>query len=154
MKIKNIAKYIYDYSRIKIGLKTPVYIILFVSDRCNLKCRHCFWWKGKDEFNEISLVQFEKIATSLKHPLKTLHITGGEPFLRDDIVDIIKIFVDKNHTKDVTISTNGILVDKIVKECKIINKIVPELSVSVSLDGLEKFHDKMRCKKGAFKAAT
>ena len=55
---------------------------------------HCFY---KSELNkkeeELSLQQIKTIAKTLKHPLKTLMITGGEPFLRNDVPEICGAFL-------------------------------------------------------------
>ena len=65
MKIKNAFGYAKDYIRIKCGLETPLSLVVFVSDRCNLKCRYCFWWKADRKPKEMSLEKYEKIAKSL-----------------------------------------------------------------------------------------
>ncbi len=153
MKIKNAFGYAKDYIRIKCGLETPLSLVVFISDRCNLKCRFCFWWKADRKPQEMSLEKYEKIAKSLVYPLKNLHITGGEPFFRDDIVDIVKTFVLNNKTESVTISTNGTLTDIILKRCLEMKKFVPKLDIFLSLDGFEKTHDWIRGVKGTFKKA-
>jgi MoaA/NifB/PqqE/SkfB family radical SAM enzyme len=152
MKLSNIAEYSKNYINIKKGLKTPLYLILFVSDKCNLKCRHCFWWKERKNY-ELNIEEYEKISKTLKNPLETLHITGGESFIRNDIVEICKIFTKTNKTKNIIISTNGTLTDTILKHVKEILKFQPNLNINISLDGLEKTHDKIRGVKGTFQKA-
>jgi MoaA/NifB/PqqE/SkfB family radical SAM enzyme len=66
----------------------------------------CSVWKGKDIANEMDLDQIKKVALILKKlRVPYVVLTGGDPFLRKDILDIIKIFSDLNfHTR---IETNG-----------------------------------------------
>ncbi|MDI6738342.1 MAG: radical SAM protein, partial [Nanoarchaeota archaeon] len=103
VKIVNFAR-----KKKAFSLKTPINLTLYVTNKCNANCRHCFY---KSELNiekeEISLSQIEKIAKTLKHPLATLMLSGGEPFLRNDIVEVCKIFLKHNKTRRITISTNG-----------------------------------------------
>ena len=67
-------------------------IILFVTDRCNMKCDHCMFWERIDNpGDEHSLEELEKMAASIP-PLRTVSITGGEPFLRSDLERLVEIF--------------------------------------------------------------
>ncbi|MBS3162374.1 radical SAM protein [Candidatus Woesearchaeota archaeon] len=133
--------------------KTPKMIMFYVTDNCNLKCRHCFYWKSVDNPNKfMNLEQIEKVAFSLDR-LDLLGITGGEPFVRNDIVDIVKVFVENNKTKRVHIASNGFLVDKIENDVKEILKYLEDsrLTIQFSLDGFEELHDQLRGIKGSFR---
>lgn len=130
-------------------LKTPAQIILYVTNRCNARCNHCFYWRevsqGKKE--ELTVEEITRISKTLVNHLATLSITGGEPFLRDDIVDIIEAFVRNNSTKKINIVTNGFFTQKIVG---VVREILEErdlsidFNIQVSLDGLKNTHDKIR----------
>lgn len=138
------------------SLKTPVNLTLYATNRCNANCKHCFY---KSELNikqeELSLEQIRKIAKSLRHKLQTLMISGGEPFLRDDIVEICRLFLQENKTRRITIDTNGMLVNKIIGNVKEILALKPEtLHIQVSLDGPKDMHDKMRGVKGCYEKAV
>ncbi len=137
------------------SFKTPLNLTLYVTNRCNAQCTHCFY---RSELNkpcmELSLEQLKKVAISLKHPLQVLMITGGEPFLRDDLLEVSKLFLDFNRTRRISIDTNGILTDKIIKTVKTILMLKPRtLHIQVSLDGFEQVHDKMRGVEGCYKKA-
>lgn len=151
-----IPRYLHKCKIAHSKLETPLQLILFVTNRCNARCKHCFYWKetAKKE-KEITLKEFEKIAYSLKNPLKLLIVTGGEPYLRGDLPQICQIFSEINKTERIQIPTNGSMPEKVFSDTKnIMESCDAKISVSVSLDGLEKTHDKMRGVKGLFRKAT
>jgi MoaA/NifB/PqqE/SkfB family radical SAM enzyme len=135
-------------------LKTPVALIFFVTSRCNLRCSHCFYWKELNAAseNELSIDEIRKIARSFEHPV-SLSLTGGEPFLRRDLKEIIRAFREGCGTREVGIATNGTLEASTVETVRSIldEGLLSNLSVQVSLDGLEKTHDAIRGIKGVFK---
>ena len=137
------------------NLETPVVLTFFITSRCNLRCSHCFYWQelnaGEDE---LKIDKIHKIASSFKHPV-SLSLTGGEPFIRKDVKEIIEAFCRGCGTKEVGIATNGTLTETIVETIHSILKsdFLSSLSVQVSLDGLEETHDSIRGGKGSFKKA-
>jgi MoaA/NifB/PqqE/SkfB family radical SAM enzyme len=123
--------------------KTPLYMIFFVTSYCNLKCKHCFYWKELNvKRDELTLEEIEKIAKNMDD-LMFLRLTGGEPTLRKDLPEIVKIFYDNNNIRSVGINTSGFLTQKILKDARKILDICPdlELEVCISIDDFEKFHD-------------
>jgi len=134
--------------------KKPLYLTVFVTNRCNLKCKHCFYWNSLNKPEEISIEDFTKLAKSLKGILN-VGLTGGEPFLRSDIEKIVQIFHKYSKPKVISIVTNGSMPDKVAAKVEEILRQNPglHLTVSVSLDGFEKFHDGIRQVKGSYKKA-
>ncbi len=67
-------------------------VTFYVTHRCNLTCVTCFRDANNDSPEELSLVQAKKTIELLKeqYDCKRLSITGGEPLLREDIVDIVE----------------------------------------------------------------
>ena len=132
-------------------------LTFFVTHKCNFRCSHCFFLDrlNPENFDELTLDEIEKMASKMDD-LLFLSVTGGEPFLRDDIVDIIKIFYTKNHLKNLVIPTNGFLKDRILKSVDQILKLCPDLGVNIgiSIDDFEDEHDKLRGVKGSFKKAV
>jgi len=131
-------------------LKKPVYLIFFVTNKCNSRCEHCFFSKelNKIEEKDLSLEEIEKFSKQLGK-LIWISLSGGEPFLREDIDEIFKIFVKNNNVEDFSIPTNGILSDKIYEKTKKMleyakNTSVKVFSLSLSLDGTKEVHDKIR----------
>ena len=73
---------------------SPLYLVLFVTDRCNARCKHCLLADGvhkPDKSAELTLEEFEMLSKRMD-PLLFLLPTGGEPFIRDDLREIIKLF--------------------------------------------------------------
>jgi MoaA/NifB/PqqE/SkfB family radical SAM enzyme len=136
-------------------LKTPISLVFFITNRCNARCKHCFYWKELNKSSdEINLEEIKVFASSLKHIIHT-SLTGGEPFLRSDLPEICQTFTRVNHSRSIHISTNGLLTQRIYQVCR---RILTEcnlsrLTIQVSLDGLEKTHDEIRGARGAFNNA-
>ena len=85
---------------------------------CNFTCEHCFnYIENKKRRNNLSLEEIEKISKNLGH-LKYVTLAGGEPMIRNDVFEIIKIFkknnglqmVNINYLVDVVVLQNHILV--------------------------------------------
>jgi MoaA/NifB/PqqE/SkfB family radical SAM enzyme len=135
------------------NLKTPVTLIFFVTSRCNLRCSHCFYWQELNaEFDtELTIAEIRKIARSLDHPV-SLSLTGGEPFLRKDISEIIGAFYEGCGTREVGIATNGTIETTTIETVRAVLEqgFLSNLSVQISLDGLEETHDAIRGINGTF----
>lgn len=139
--------------------KTPQYLILFVTDKCWLKCRHCWfneeWKKSNIHGESLSFHEIEKLSESIKKTL-FLSITGGEAFIREDIEDIISLFTKKNKVHRYQIPTSGFDSSLVLEKTKRIlndNPAIP-FRIDVSLDGNEEVHEKIRGVKGAYKNAV
>lgn len=135
--------------------KSPQYLILFTSNRCWSHCAHCWynesWKKEKKIVEDLSFDEICKIAKSIEK-LAFLSLTGGEAFLRDDIVEIAHLFVLNVKLGRYQIPTAGFDTDMIVEKTEKLLKINPytPFRVDVSLDGTEGTHDEIRKLKGCF----
>jgi mycofactocin biosynthetic radical S-adenosylmethionine protein MftC len=134
----------------KDGSLKPSGVQIGITDRCNLSCLHCDIWK-KPKREELSSSQWIKILVSLKKWLGPfrLDISGGEPFLKNDILDIID-FCRKNEIH-VVITTNATLLNP-----KIINKLshIKSLTLNISIDGVNSdTHDYLRNNEGVYDKA-
>lgn len=130
----------------------PVQVTHFVTSRCNARCKHCFYWKNLNKNKkELTLEEIKKISKTMPN-FFFLIISGGEPFLRDDLDEIIKIYYINNNIGNLTIPTNGSLTKKIYGTIKNILKACPDLlvTVSLSLDGIGIDHDEIRGVDGIF----
>jgi len=109
--------------------------------RCNAKCHMCNTWKHQSKVkDEITVDDIRKVPGGLEFA----NITGGEPFLREDIVQIVAVVLKK--TKRLVISTNGYWTDKVVA----LAKKYPQIGVRVSIEGLPKANDELRGLKDGF----
>ncbi len=131
-------------------------IYLYLTDRCNLRCRHCWieplYYEGrKDNSAEFDLKFLKKAIEDAKEiGLNRVKLTGGEPFLRRDILDIVAYLRAQNITVD--IETNGTLIDKETVEVLKVNCVN---QVSVSLDSMtEEQHEIFRGVKGCYHDAV
>jgi radical SAM protein with 4Fe4S-binding SPASM domain len=133
----------------------PIHLTFFVTRRCNSNCPFCFYLKSNDnptdKPEELSLDEIQKISLSLGN-LLWLAFSGGEIFLRDDLVEISKLFYKNNKPAIMLYPTNGLLpglikdrIEQILKHCK---KSV--IAVKLSVDGLNGAHDSLRNTPGSF----
>lgn len=113
--------------------KTPIYVQYAVTKRCNLRCQMCGSSISRKEERELSLPEIQKLADTLDRlNIGIILLTGGEPFLRPDLPEIISIFSQKGFT--VRLQTNGILAteDRIRSACQVgMNEI------TISLESLD-----------------
>lgn len=132
--------------------KLPIHLILEVTSRCNAKCATCFNWKKTDsEHRDPSIEELSMISKSLGK-LLWFSPTGGEPFLRNDLDEVIKIFVKNNSPHSISIPHNGLLPKKVSEMCeKILRFYKGNFILTLSLDGIGDLHDKIRGVKGNFK---
>jgi len=99
----------------------------------------CDIWKNKKK-DLISPEIYKKLPKSLR----MIDITGGEPFLRNDIVEIVKVLKETCPRARLLITTNGFLPQKIKKQLPEIIRVDSKIAFRVSLDGLGKMHEKVR----------
>lgn len=139
-------------------MKYPKILVLFISYRCNARCVMCSAWQ-KDHREELGLKDIAQIFSDkiLNKSIRIINVTGGEPTLRDDLVEIIKIISGKcRNLRRIDISTNGInTVEAVDRIEQILTYLIPtdiKLSVSISVDGIDEVHDKVRGIPGVFKA--
>lgn len=137
-------------------LNFPLKVSYAVTYRCNLRCKMCNIWK-KDSFH--SELTTKEIYTFFKNANKFywVGITGGEPFLRADLPEIMDIILGHcSRLSAVHFATNGQLTDKIVSLVKYIHKRNRKLQIvfTVSVDGPPLLHNEIRGKAGAWENAV
>ncbi|MDP2939648.1 MAG: radical SAM protein [Candidatus Omnitrophota bacterium] len=127
-----------------LGQRSPVVAYLLLTDRCNMHCRYCFVDTTKKR-KELSTQEWKQLIDEIfTMGCRMICLMGGEPLLHPDIEEIIGHIQSKKIICDMT--TNGILVPKMINVVKKIN------SLMVSLDGDEVANDANRGK-GSFKYA-
>ncbi len=111
---------------------------------CNSRCKTCNIWKKKA--NNLTLSEYKIIFKKLGKSPYWITLSGGEPFLRKDIVDICKIIYKYSKPAIINIPTNGILKDKIVDAVSEIARSCPksQIIINLSIDGIEEQHDEIR----------
>ena len=128
------------------GNLMPMYIIHFITNKCNANCQHCFYRKELNIKKQLLSVAEIDLMTKKMGKLLYINLTGGEPFLREDIVDIAQIYYKNTQPLNIVIPTNGILTNKIASDVKKILKLCPKsrLSIRFSIDNTEALHNKIR----------
>ena len=132
-----------DYYENNLKLETPIKIQWKITNKCNLKCKHCYL--GKLDGFELPYETTIKIADMIiDSNVMEVTISGGECLTYNGIEDIIKKFIDNGIKVDVF--TNAILLKKILDkiDLTILNKEL--LLFYVSVDGLKETHEKIRGK--------
>jgi MoaA/NifB/PqqE/SkfB family radical SAM enzyme len=113
----------------------PKEICIILTYRCNAKCNMCDVWHYPTKASEeIMPRELEKLPSGLRF----INITGGEPFIRQDLADIIDVIRPK--TDRIVISNNGFFTEKTVKLCE----KYPDLGIRISTEGLQKTNDGIR----------
>lgn len=120
---------------------------------CNSRCSTCRIWKKKAR--NLSVEEYAKIFKSIGHSPYWITFSGGEPFLRRDIVEIVSTIYKISHPRIINIPTNGLLTNTIVEKTAAIAKACPKAQViiNVSIDGIENQHDEIRNVPGNYKKA-
>ncbi|MBU4304342.1 MAG: radical SAM protein [Candidatus Omnitrophica bacterium] len=107
---------------------------IIVTYRCNARCNMCDVWKFPSKpAEEIGVDVIEKLPEMF-----FTNITGGEPFVRQDLPEIIAALRKK--TKRIVISTNGFFTERIISLCK----KYPDLGIRISIEGQQEANDAIR----------
>ena len=117
-----------------------------ITNRCNSRCKICNIWKTSDFSDELSVAEIGKLLTMpFFKNLDTVSITGGEPFLRADLKEIISLISKKlPNVKRIFLNTNASFVAKVVEVCSLCTALFDETILSISLDGREHIHNELR----------
>lgn len=107
---------------------------VIVTYRCNARCTMCNRYKAPSKPDEeISIETIKKLPK-----MYFTNITGGEPFIREDLPDIVRELYKKSDR--IVISTNGFFTDRIIKLCE----EFPNVGIRISIEGLEETNNKIR----------
>jgi len=114
------------------------YLRLAVTDRCNLRCNYCMPSEGIDFAKKDKLLTIEELSKIgellVQMGIDKIRITGGEPFVRKDLMVLLRNLKENEGLKDISITTNATLIGPYIDELK-------ELGikdVNVSLDAINK----------------
>ena len=113
---------------------------VIVTYRCNARCSMCNRYKAPSKAEEeISIDTIKKLPK-----MYFTNITGGEPFIREDLKKIVRELYKKSDR--IVISTNGFFTDRIVDLCK----EFPQIGIRISIEGLENTNNEIRGLKDGF----
>jgi MoaA/NifB/PqqE/SkfB family radical SAM enzyme len=150
----------YRYLRLAGRPGRPQAVSLEVTHRCVCRCVMCNIWKIPQTVADLPLRDWVALLSDdLLSDVRELDITGGEPFLRDDLVALIRAVCDlkQNHLtrlRSVAITTNGVLSERVVRMVE--EMLLPMSAASLglivvcALDAVDDTHDRIRRFPGAF----
>jgi len=126
--------------------RAPKSVVWDVTYACNLKCPHCLTSSGKPHTPELDTAGAKKlIDIMVREKVFTLSLSGGEPFLRPDIIEILRYACSTSMRVD--IASNGVdISDEIIEALR----ELPVFQVQISIDGIGEQHDRFRGMPGAF----
>lgn len=121
----------------------PTDVSIITTYRCQMRCKMCDIWENPtDKKREILAKDLEILPN-----FKFVNITGGEPFVRRDLEDIVDVMFKKSDR--VVISTSGWHTDRIIKMAE----KFPNIGIRVSIEGLSQKNDDLRGREGSFDRA-
>jgi len=129
-------------------MSRPREATIAVTYRCNSRCSMCNIWR-MDDHEELPPEQYAKLSDSLR----TINVTGGEPFLREDLVKVLEQIHRAAPMSRIVISSNGMLTERIADLMSEIARFHPNIGIGISVDGLGEVHDRIRGVVGGFERA-
>ena len=125
---------------VKNSIPTPTDASIILTYRCPMRCQMCNIWQNPTDKKE------EIVAADLRSlpKLKFINLTGGEPFIREDLAEIVEECY--KHTKRIVISTSGWFEDRIIA----LAKRFPNIGIRISIEGLSRKNDELRGREGGF----
>lgn len=130
----------------------PTYLIFFTTNKCEARCKHCFYWKETNQnITELSKIEITELARNLG-PMVQITITGGSPELRNDLYDILYAFAKYCTPINITLCSNGNYPDILYRTARNVLSDFKNLhlTIDISLDGLNEKHDSIRAINGLF----
>ena len=118
----------------------PTDASIILTYRCPMRCQMCNIWKYPT--NRSEEIQAKDLTSLPK--LKFINLTGGEPFIREDLDAIVEECY--NHTDRIVISTSGWFDDRVIE----LAKKFPNIGIRISIEGLSEKNDELRGHDGGF----
>lgn len=127
----------------------PIDAVFATTYRCNARCQMCNIWQVKDH-DDLRPDEYANIPDTLRH----INISGGEPFLRADLPDVVRVISGRNPSAHILISSNGFQPNRTVDSVRRMMQFHRRLGVGISIDGIGSMHDEIRGIPGAFAKST
>ncbi len=119
------------------------YLRISVTDRCNLRCRYCMPEKGIQLMHHDDILSFEEIIHVVQEAVKLgvdkIRLTGGEPLVRKGIVDLVQKISAIGQIKDLSMTTNGILLEGMASSLK--NAGLQRVNISLDTINPDKYRE-------------
>ncbi|WP_288640206.1 radical SAM protein [uncultured Coprobacter sp.] len=122
------------------AISSPTDMCIITTYRCPMQCKMCSIWQNPTEKSkEIQVKELEKLPK-----VKFVNLTGGEPFVREDLEEIVEVMFRKSPR--VVISTSGWFEDRVIK----LAEKFPNIGIRISIEGLSCKNDELRGRAGGF----
>jgi MoaA/NifB/PqqE/SkfB family radical SAM enzyme len=131
----------------------PMSLTVSVTSRCNSRCKTCRIYETR--YAQMTVAEYEHVFRSLGRAPLWVTLSGGEPFLREDLAEICAALYSHCRPAVINIPTNGILCEKIASAVQTIAVSCPgaKIIVNLSLDAVGDKHDEIRGVHGNFDKA-
>ncbi|SHM73644.1 cyclic pyranopterin phosphate synthase [Cyclobacterium lianum] len=114
------------------------YLRLSVTDRCNFRCYYCMPEEGMDFVQRKELLSYEELdyltGVFVRLGVRKIRITGGEPFVRNGIMDFITTLAKNQGLREITLTSNGSITDSQIQQLYQLGI----RKINISLDALDK----------------
>jgi len=130
-------------------VRRPSFVTYFVTWRCNCRCSFCEIWKrGNEAKDELSASEIARIFRQIGE-VDVLRISGGEPFLRNDLPEIVDVLIPTCRPSVIHITSNGLLTDRIIDFFQSVREPA-RVHLKLSIDAVGDRHDELRGTTGAY----
>lgn len=119
------------------------YLRVSVTDRCNLRCVYCYPSGGCDLIERKEILRFEEICRIVGLfalcGTRKVRLTGGEPLVRSDIVNLVRKLAGIKGIEELTLTTNGVLLEQMAEELK--NAGLRRINISIDSTERQSYKD-------------
>ena len=119
------------------------YLRVSVTDRCNLRCVYCYPSSGCNLTERREILRFEEIYHIVRLfaicGIRKVRLTGGEPLVRSDIVDLIDKLAEIKEIEELALTTNGVLLEQMAEGLK--NAGLHRINISIDSTERQSYKD-------------
>lgn len=125
----------------------PEFIALKLTNRCNLRCKHCYQWNedgyhnfmsAEEQNEDISIDIIKHVLLETRESKARLYLWGGEPLIHNKFGEILDLLL--NHDREISICTNGMLIDSYLEKLVKLSNI----EFLIAIEGFREEHDALR----------
>lgn len=122
-------------------------VTMFVTTVCNARCETCFYWMhlNDPDAKNLTLEEVRRLGATMPE-FDHLLVSGGEPVMRKDLADLVRVWRETCNIKSLDMPTNGLLPKRVVEVVEQVLDENPGMMVTVghSIDGFKETHDRLR----------